>query len=75
MITVTVNECKCHFYSSKLIKDGCRLHINCWVLYTSSVKLLESDVSISLPPGLCNRAVHTAAGHSEGKTGVDLPPL
>lgn len=26
-------------------------------------------------PGLCNRAVHTAAGHSEGKAGVDLPPL
>lgn len=49
--------------------------MNCWVLSTSSMILSESDVSISLPPGLCNRAVHTAARHSEGKAGVDIPPL
>lgn len=50
-------------------------HIHCWVLYTYRMKLSESDVSISLSPGLRNRAVHTAARHSEGKAGVDLPPL
>lgn len=39
------------------------------------MKLSKSDVPISLPPGLCNRAVNTAARHSQGKAGVDFPPL
>lgn len=52
------------------------LHV--YTLIAGFFRLLQwESQSLMFPsrPGLCNRAVNTAARHSEGKAGVDLPPL